>query len=362
MASRERGSYAAAVVATEPQPERRLPREAMWFFLFAPPPLALLFDPHCLTTFDNMARAWLALTLYTCATGFVVHQGFEWLAPRLDGLPPPLRIVAHVVSTSLLVCVATLAQHPLVRWIYPEIGGDLAGVIWRGILVSLVYLAVAAFIGALQRQAVAARMRAHLEKTAALEARLQMLQAQMQPHFLFNSLNVCAGLVHTAPDAAEATIDKLSAFLRYALESSERRLVPLADELRAVGAYLHIQHERFGDRLRHEIIGPPPEEVAPELPPMLLQPLVENAILHGLSAESGGLVRIECRRRGDRFEISVVDSGGASSPARPGSGHGQRNVRERLRLIYGERAELRCGASSEGGYVSCVSLPLEGTS
>ncbi|MDQ3034539.1 MAG: histidine kinase [Myxococcota bacterium] len=346
----------------EPSAERRLPREAMWFFLVAPPALALLFDPHCLSTLDNMLRAWVALTLYTCATGVAVHAAFEQLAPRIARWALAPRLVAHGAVTCVVVAAATLAQHWYVRMIYPEIGDDIAGVIGRGVLVSIVYLAVAAFIGGLQRQAVAERMKAHLEKSAALEARLQMLQAQMQPHFLFNSLNVCAGLVHTAPDAAEATIDKLSAFLRYALESSERRLVPLADELRAVGAYLHIQHERFGDRLRHEIIAPRPEDPAPELPPMLLQPLVENAIVHGLSAGAGGLVRIECRRNGDRFEISIADTGGAGGEARPGTGHGQRNVRERLRLVYGEGAELRCGASSDGGYTSLLSLPLSGAS
>jgi len=361
MALHATGSYSIDAMSG-PKSQRRLPREAMWFFVFAPPLLAFLFDPHCVLSFDNMVRAWLALTLYTLVTGFAVHEGFEWLAPRIDGLPLALRLVAHATATCVIVAVGTFAQYRIIGFIYPEIGEDLAGVIWRGTLVSVVYLAVAAFIGGLQRQAVAERMQAHLEKTAALEARLQMLQAQMQPHFLFNSLNVCAGLVHTAPDAAEATIDKLSAFLRYTLESSERRLVPLADELRAVGAYLDIQQERFGDRLRHEIIAPTPEDPAPVLPPMLLQPLVENAIVHGLSAESGGLVRIECQRIGERFEISITDSGGSAAPARAGTGHGQRNVRERLRLVFDDAAELRCGVAAGGGYVSRVSLPLKGVS
>jgi hypothetical protein len=330
----------------------------MWFFVVAPPGLALVFDPHCLTTLDNMLRAWLALTLYTCVTGALVHEAFEWIAPRLASWPAPLVLLAHGAVTGVVVVVATALEYPLVRWVYPEIGDDFGGVIGRATLVGLIYLAVAAFIGRLQRQAVEERTKAHLERAAALEARLQMLQAQMQPHFLFNSLNVCAGLVHTAPDVAEATIDKLSSFLRYTLESSHKRLVPLADELEAVSAYLHIQNERFGPRLRHEIVAPRPDEAVPPLPPMLLQPLVENAIVHGLDADTGGLVRVECRRHEDRFEISITDTGGASSSSRPASGHGQRNVRERLRLVYGDRAELVCEPCPGGGYESRVSLPL----
>jgi len=358
LARRASDSYPADVMAGEPQPQRQLPREAMWFFVVAPPGLALVFDPPCFTPPDKILPAWLALTLYTCVTGALVHEAFEWLAPRRASWRVPLALLAHGAVTIVVVVVATAVQYPLVRGIYPEIGDDFGGVVGRATLVGFIYLAVAAFIGRLQRQAVAERMKAHLEKTAALEARLQMLQAQMQPHFLFNSLNVCAGLVHTAPDVAEATIDKLSSFLRYTLESSQKRLVPLTDELQAVSAYLHIQNERFGPRLRHEIVATRPEDGAPQLPPMLLQPLVENAIVHGLDADAGGLVRVECRRHDDRFEISITDTGGASGSSRPASGHGQRNVRERLRLVYGERAELVCGPCPRGGYESRVSVPL----
>jgi hypothetical protein len=336
----------------------RLPREAMWFFVVAPPVLALLFDPHCASTIDNVVRAWLALTLFTAATGVVVHLAFERVAAHTARVPTVARVLLHGLSTAAVVAAMTLLLHGAVRLVYPEVGDDTAGMIWRGVIVAFAYLSLARFVGHLQEQAVAERTRAHAEREAALEARLAALTAQMQPHFLFNSLNVCAGLVRDDPDVAEATLDRLSAFLRYAIESGERRLVSLDEELDAVSAYLAIQHERFGERLRHEVVGLAPGERAPMLPPMLLQPLVENALQHGLDPERGGRVRIACRCAEGKVVIAVEDSGrDAPSHGHRGTGTGQRNVRERLRLLFGDSARLACGPLPEGGYRSEVVLP-----
>lgn len=331
----------------------------MWFFVCAPPVLALLFDPHCASTLDNVGRAWLALTLFTLVTGVVVHVTFERVAERTAAWPLFARLLAHASSTALLVTAMTYLLHGAVRLLYPEVGDDAPGMVWRGILVSYGYLAIARFIGHLQERAVEERTRALAEREGALEARLVALTAQLQPHFLFNSLNVCAGLVHTRPDAAEAMLDELAALLRYAVENGERRLVPLAAELDAAKAYLAIQRERFGDRLRHEVLVGEELAAAPELPPMSLQPLVENAVQHGLDAEEGGLVRITCRREGERFLVSVENSGReGQARGTHGTGIGQRNVRDRLRLVYGETASLVCEPLAEGGYRSLLSLPV----
>lgn len=337
-----------------------LPPEARWFFLWAPPILALLFDPHCASTADNVGRAWLSLTLFTVVVGLAVHRLFEVVAHPTRGLSAPARIVVHAASTTGLVAALTWVLHPAVVLLYPEVGDDVPGMIWRGVIISFLYLALARFIGHLQERAVAEQTRAHAEREAALEARLAALTAQLQPHFLFNALNVCAGLVVSAPDAAEAMLDRLAAFLRYAVESSQRRLVPLAEELDATRAYLAIQGERFGARLRHEVVGPI-DGALPSVPPMLLQPLVENAVKYGLDQEDGGLVRIACRREPGRFVIEVEDGGRAQrADVLVGTGTGQRSVRERLRLVYGETAALVCGPRAEGGYRSQIILPLEG--
>ena len=272
----------------------------------------------------------------------------------------PLRVLAHALSTAALVTMITYALHGAVRWLYPEVGNDIPGMVWRGILVAYGYLAIARFIGHLQARAVAEQTRAHAERNAALEARLLALTAQLQPHFLFNSLNVCAGLVHTAPDAAETMLDELAALLRYAVENGEKRVVPLASELACARAYLAIQSGRFGTRLRHEILPPTDDEPGPELPPMTLQPLLENAVQHGLDSEEGGLVRVTCRREGARYFIEVQNSGSETmAKASRSTGIGQRNVHERLRLVYGDAAALVCTPVAGGGYRAAISIAME---
>lgn len=348
-------------VMRRPLVERALPREAMWFFVVAPPGLALLFDPSCVKDPPQVARALVSIGAYTILTGLAVHFSFEKLAARMRESATSLRILAHVLLVAVVVTVVTLPQLPLIMLVYPDAAGNELDILSRGIVVSLVYIGMASFIAYLQRQAVRERLRAHEEREAALEARLAVLQAQMQPHFLFNSLNVCAGLVHEDPDAAEATLDRLAGFLRYALESTERRLVTLGEELDAVRAYLEVQRARFGDRLRYEVEA---DEAARgwRVPPMLLQPLVENALLHGLrEREDGGLVRVRARiDEAGLLAIDVEDDGvGPARSTHRGTGTGERNVRERLALVYGARAAMTTGSSEAlGGYRSSLAVPL----
>jgi two-component sensor histidine kinase len=333
----------------------------MWFFVVAPPGLAMLFDPSCVMDPAHVVRALGTITTYTVLTGLGVHYSFEWLAARMRGMSVALRLPAHALLCALVVSAATLVQLPAIFLVYPEASDRGVDILWRGIIVSFVYLAIASFIAHLQRQAVRERLRAHEERTAALEARLAVLQAQMQPHFLFNSLNVCAGLVHDAPDAAEATLDRLAGFLRYALESTEKKLVPLHEELDAVRSYLEVQKARFGERLRFEVEVEPSAK-SRAVPPMLLQPLVENALLHGLRGRtSGGLVRIAARLEQGLLRVAVEDDGvGPGASTHRGTGTGERNVRERLAIVYGERARFETGRSEElGGYACVLVLPAE---
>ncbi|MBX3273426.1 MAG: histidine kinase [Sandaracinaceae bacterium] len=340
--------------------ERALPREAMWFFVAAPPVLAFLFDPSCVMDPPHVARALVAITSYTVLTGLAVHLSFEWVAARAGALSLALRVPLHALACALVVTLVTLPQLPFIALVYPEAAGSELDILWRGVLVSYVYLAIASLIAHLARQAVRERMRAHQERTAALEARLAVLQAQMQPHFLFNSLNVCAGLVHEDPDAAEGTLDRLSGFMRYALESTERRLVPLRDELDAVASYLEVQKQRFGERLRYRVDA---DEAALGrlVPPMLLQPIVENALHHGLrDREAGGEVRVRVTELDDgALRIAIEDDGvGPGASRHRGTGTGERNVRERLAIVYGERASLASGRSEAlGGYACTLTIP-----
>jgi sensor histidine kinase YesM len=202
-----------------------------------------------------------------------------------------------------------------------------------------------------EQAAAAARAERH-----ATEATLAALQAQMNPHFLFNALNTVASLVRTDPRAAESTVLSLSDVLRRTLQRSSDRLCPLGDEVEYVKAYLAVERERFTDRLRVEWTIDP-ETTGFMVPPMILQPLVENAIRHGVGASrAGGRLRISATRAGERLRV-VVEDDGDGFPPRYREGTGLGNLRTRLRALYGDGASLEIGSPPQGASVT-VDVPI----
>ncbi len=195
-----------------------------------------------------------------------------------------------------------------------------------------------------------------------LSARIEALTSQINPHFLFNTLTSIASLIRSQPDTARALIVRLSALLRRRLRHHEP-LVPLRDELSAVEEYLEIELVRFGDRLRIE------KQIATTtldlmVPSTVLQPLVENAIRHGISTKvEGGRIIIRSMRQADRSVIEVEDDGGGMEPDRLrsaiGSGIGLANVRERLRVLYGDAGALTLQSAPGLGTVARIEFPLQ---
>ncbi|TAJ68968.1 MAG: histidine kinase [Phenylobacterium sp.] len=197
-------------------------------------------------------------------------------------------------------------------------------------------------------------------RTLAVSAQLAMLRHQLNPHFIFNTLNAISSLVAIGRrDDAEAMIGRLSDFLRASLGADAQPLATLDDELATLENYLDIEAVRFGARLRvaydHE-----PGLGRALIPSFLLQPLVENAIKHAVSPALGPVdVRLSARREADDLLVSVADSGaGHACGQAPGTGTGLRNVRERLALLYGGRASLEAGRQGEG-YLAEVRVPLQ---
>ena len=197
------------------------------------------------------------------------------------------------------------------------------------------------------------------EREASLaHARLAALRMQLQPHFLFNTLNTISGLVHTEPERADAVLTALGELLRLTLETSGERELPLHRELRFVEAYLAIMHARFEDRIRFTVtIGPGAGEAL--VPAFILQPLIENAVRHGLEPRpGGGSVAIEARREDGRLLVEVRDDGvglAGGGPAQEGVGLG--NTRARLRGLHGERATLELKSGGTGCTV-LLALPF----
>jgi len=178
------------------------------------------------------------------------------------------------------------------------------------------------------------------------EAELRALQAQIHPHFLFNSLNSLRALIYSEPERAGAMVDQIASLLRHSLSSNAQPLVALQDELAAAECYLRIEKIRFEERLvyRYNIAD---EARTALLPPMILQTLVENAVKHGVEPRTFGEILIEARRVDDILLLRVVNTG-AIAPASNAPHLGLDNARQRLRLLMGEKAalELRQEAST----------------
>lgn len=213
-------------------------------------------------------------------------------------------------------------------------------------------------VEAREREMQAARLEAQLA-----EARLGALRQQMQPHFLLNSLNAIGTIVRDRDhETATHMLDELGELLRHVMRADRPAEVPLREELDFVERYLGIERVRFPDRLRPEIAVAVPLLDAP-VPEFVLQPLVENAIRHGLARREGAtLLRIEAQRVGDALVLAVTDDGpgpGAATAERAGQ-VGLTNLRERLRTMYGARATLTLASTPEGGARVEVRLPWRG--
>lgn len=197
------------------------------------------------------------------------------------------------------------------------------------------------------------KARAEAIERRALQAQLQLLQAQIEPHMLFNTLANLQGLIALDPARAQTMLDQLIVYLRATLSASRAQHTTLEQEFALLESYLGLMSVRMGTRLSFALDLPDALRKR-ELPPMLLQPLVENAIAHGVEPNvAGGHVRVTARAAGDGVELLVSDNGRGlqAGPGKPGTGLGLSNVRERLNALYGGRAQVSLEAAPQGAIV-----------
>jgi hypothetical protein len=204
-------------------------------------------------------------------------------------------------------------------------------------------------------------LRASQLETRLVEAQLQALQRQLQPHFLFNTLNTISALMHRDVDAADTMIARLSDLLRLSLQGTGIQEVPLKQELDFLAKYLEIEQTRFRDRLT-VAFDIEPDTLDVLVPNLLLQPLVENAIRHGIGPRPmPGRVRIRAVRAGSFLEIDVRDDGVGMSAARLSDfnrGVGLANTRSRLRHLYGSNHRFEFRQPPDGGLSVLIAIPL----
>lgn len=237
------------------------------------------------------------------------------------------------------------ARFPLEFFVSAWINGVFLTLMWTAIYITTVSI----------RRLAEAKTRGLQLELAAQEARLQNLQAQVNPHFLFNGLNTVRALIAEDPAKATEAVTWLSQILRYSLRSDATPTVTIAEELEMVTQYLALEKLRFEDRLTFQTVIDP-QVLSARIPPLLLQTLTENAIKHGIATlPSGGVVAIHIGRQDRQIELTVRNTGKLSAPVGE-PGIGLNNTRERLQLLYGSLATCEL-MEKEGDVVARVTFP-----
>jgi signal transduction histidine kinase len=282
-----------------------------------------------------------------------------------EGMPAPKRIAALAAAVMVGAVMYTAMYWPLTYppsgnlphwWLRVGIAYFFRVAVWAGLLTAVLYYLKR------ERQMADAAQRARLERIALegqmAEAHLQMLQAQIEPHFLFNSLANIKGLFRSDAAKARRMIGDLALYLRAALPQMRETASTLRRELALATAYLRVVQVRMGERLKVEIAVP---EVLQDalVPPMMLPTLIENAVKHGIAPlPRGGIVRISAARAGDRLRIAVADDG-AGFLKSYGPGVGLANCRARLATLYGSEGVLRIAANTDNGVTATIEIPLQ---
>lgn len=311
----------------------------------------------------------LVFSLLIGGIAFLLIDGTRLLLWRESERPAPLLFFAIVLAA---VPVAQFTGGLLASKILgldaPRYGALLSGDASGMMLFTLLVTGAAAlFLYKHERltraEARAAREKARAEtvERQALQAQLQLLQAQIEPHMLFNTLANLQGLIDLDPPRAQQMLDQLIQYLRATLDSSRAGSTTLAQEFALMSAYLGLMAVRMGSRLTF-VLDLPAELRGATIAPMLLQPLVENAIIHGLEPKvDGGHLTVSARAAGSQLIVCIADNGlGLDAPSSKGGTQlGLANTRARLHALFGDAATLALIPNGPGGAVARLTLPLE---
>jgi len=304
--------------------------------------------------------------LVMAAFGFVACLGVGRVLAALADQPMWRRIVAAVLLSVLGGFAYSLLNYAVFYMIWPMWGVEPLSTISLAVTASMffwTFISWCALFFAIryEEELKEKNLRLMASQALAIDAQNRMLRYQINPHFLFNTLNALSSLIlEKENERAERVVLSLSSFLRHTLEKEMPDKGPLSDEIEAQRQYLLIEQARFEDRLNY--VENIPAELRDALAPsLILQPLVENAVKYGV-ARSNATVTIEIKAEAadGRLRLTVADDGGngAGQPS-PKLGLGLENVRRRLDLIYGKAAELTCGPRAPHGFLASVEIPLE---
>ncbi|MBZ5592170.1 MAG: histidine kinase [Acidobacteriia bacterium] len=353
---------------------RWLTRQAVTFLLWSLFAVYMALQEHYTALIVGKPMTWS----YTIRAEFIYAYLWALLTPLIlwlaDRFPvdqhgwyrmAPVHVVSCLALTSIQRSALVLLHPPMSKeWRVH----DFASLV-RIIIVSLDYGVMLYGIVLLVHYALKyyaryqeGRVKSSQLETRLAQAQLQALKMQLQPHFLFNTLHSIATLVPEDPEAAETMIARLSELLRLSLENNGVQKVPLSKELEFIESYLGIEQIRFEDRMTVKF-DIDPETLDAEVPNLILQPLVENAIHHGIGGGSGGRIEIRSRYSEGKLILQVLDDGPGlndENPSSPsGTGLGLANTRARLETIYGKEHDFVVRSASNGGVEAAILIPFK---
>src|SRR5262245_31548307 len=342
----------------------RLPLRRIWLILVAWTTIALA---QAVTLYMQQGLLfWYAIV--SVALNYSVLALLVWASCRLNvrwrlWSRPPLRALAAYLGVGFagvtIWCVLELAAMRL--WIGPHFWAIAFAETWMFQLLATVFTYGAAFglglvVQAFDRQHETREREARLE-AAAHAAEIDAIKGQLRPHFLLNSLNSILALVDDDPAEARRMIGRLSSLLHTVFDGLDEPFVPLSRELDMVRDYLEVERIRFGDRLRF-IVEADAVAVDVLVPPLLLQPLVENAVKHGIEPSEGpGTLRVRAETSRGRLLIQIANTV-IGSNGRGGTGRGLDLTRHRLRTVYGDDRVGFSAGPDAGGFAATLDLPM----
>jgi hypothetical protein len=316
---------------------------------------------------DPLLASFASMLLAANVVGFMIHGALvtlHRLAPQAVSNGPRARLAQMAVSGIGALCGVSLARA-LLSWTSPLqiASGALTTIVLYAVFTAIVVRGML-FLAErrVARETAAARQQEQIATASRLlaEARLRALQAQIEPHFLYNTLANVLSLIDTRPAEARHMLERFIDFLRASLAASRAETATLGGELDQVTAYLDVLAVRMGARLRYRVDAGADCRLLP-IAPMLLQPLVENAVMHGIEPKlEGGEIVIRARIEDAALCIEVADTGLGlgSAPPRPGGGVGLGNLRERVRQLHGPQAQLQLFDNQPCGVTARLLLPL----
>src|SRR5437868_2585619 len=315
---------------------------------------------------NSMGWIWLVHTLLLTATGYSLTLLMASLFRRLIKIRPLWTLILSLAAVALTsMAFSVIETWSVSTFLKPNlrpVGVEYFGAILLNFSLLAAWTALYYGINYFLLLEDEIRQREKLEGQAST-AQLAMLRYQLNPHFLFNTLNSISTLVLLKQtERANAMLARLSSFLRYTLANQPTAKVTLAQEVETLKLYLEIEKMRFEDRLRpHFRIEP--ETIGARLPSLLLQPLIENAIKYAVTpAENGADIWITAKREGQAVRVEVADNGngeGAELAASPSTGVGLANIRDRLSQAYGGANRFETRQNDRGGFSVIIEIPFE---